>query len=105
MRKKDPNGNNRKDKRKELLEGVALLYFVVCMFIVAVAQQHKWLTYGQLSLLFLPLLIGFIFFEIHQYHDPYSPRRPSRQRTIVSCTLVGIMIALTILYNLGNLLK
>ena len=104
---KENNEMNEKDsKRKsrtELMEGLVILYFVVCLFIVAMAQQYKFMTYGQLSILFLPFLVGFIFFEIRQYKNPQAKRRPSLTRTVISCGLVSFMIVLTVLYNVGNL--
>lgn len=99
------NEKENKEKKSELFEGLVLLYFVLCLFIVAMAQQYHFLTYGQLSILFLPLLIGFIFFEIHQYHNPNAKRRPSFTRTAISCGLVGFMIVLTILYNVANFIQ
>ena len=98
----EKDAEQRREDRKELFTGIVILYFVVTLFIIAVARKTKFLTYGQMSLLFLPLLVLFIIWEIRQYFNPNAVRRPSRTRVIVSCSMVGFVIVLTLFFNIAN---
>lgn len=75
------------------------MYFVACLLMTMIATERKVFTYGQMSLVYLPLLVVFCFWQVKQFRDPNSAKRPSKVRMIVSVSLSAIMAVLTVIYN------
>lgn len=92
----------KKDKKKEIFSGVVLVYIAVCFLITAIASEKQFLTYGQLSVLFLPLYVMFIIWMMGEYHDPHSRKHPSKLRAYLSCGMCAAAIIITIIYNIAH---
>lgn len=101
---KQKRSDTKKEQRSEFFQGLLLLYFVLCFFITAVARQKHILTYSQISMIYLPLLVIFCIWQTKKYLNPGAAKRPSKTRTILSVGLCAFTIIITLVINIANLI-
>ena len=53
----------KKEKWSESISTIMVLYFMACFGITAYAQDHTKLTYGQISVIYLPMFFIFLYWQ------------------------------------------
>jgi len=92
----------KKAKRSELFQGIVILYFVICVFVTFIATEKDVFTYGQISMIYLPILFLFCFWQYRRYKNPETENPPSKERAYVSIGACAVMIVLTLAYNIAH---
>lgn len=101
MEKNRTQMEEKKEKRSEFLTGLLLLYFVLCLAVTAFATETGKVTYGQISVIYLPMFFIFIYMLIKRYRDPEQNR--SKAGTIVGILMCCFIIIVTLCYLISSI--
>jgi hypothetical protein len=96
--------NGKSEDKKELLVGLLLLYFVICLFITAVFKKS--LSPGNVAALYSPMLIVFIIWQTKRYfHPDINGNQISFARLLASVGMVSVILVVTVVVNIAGWLN
>ena len=88
--------------KQDLLTGLILLYIVICMAVTAFAKETGLITYGQLSLLYLPMFVLFMICLKKRSRD--SASHSTKAGIAAGMFLCSFIIVSTLAFTAAGLL-
>ncbi|MCR5273644.1 MAG: hypothetical protein K6E13_11790 [Lachnospiraceae bacterium] len=90
------------EKRADFRASLVLFYFVLCIFITALATDKQMFTYGQLSIIYLPMFFIFIYWLMQRMNNPDD--KHGRTGNIIGIALCIVVIVMTIVCFIASML-
>ncbi|MCR5468136.1 MAG: hypothetical protein K6F37_04170 [Lachnospiraceae bacterium] len=81
------------EKKADFKSALVMFYFVLCLFITALATDNHMFTYGQLSIIYLPMFFIFIYWLMQRMKNPDD--KHGRLGNIIGIALCIVVILMT----------
>ena len=89
-----------KDKKADFRASLIFLYFVACLVFTAIATDKGIFTYGQVSIVYLPMFFIFIYWLLQRMKDPDNKHgKLGNMVGIVLCIVAIVMTLLTFILS------
>jgi len=89
-----------REKKADFRASLTLFYFVVCLIVTTLATEKHMFTYGQISLIYLPMFFIFIYWLMLRIKD--SDNKHGKLGNIVGITLCIVIIVLTLIGGIAS---
>lgn len=86
--------NNEAEEKADFKSSLVMFYFVLCIVLTALATDKHLFTYGQMSIIYLPMFFIFTYWLMQRMKNPDD--KHGRMGNIVGIALCLVVIVMTI---------